>query len=204
MLVTDPKRPRTICATKQENPMRTSQILSVFLASSVFINGAFAAPPDAPTEPPYIVLSDNHDEPNGYGFCIDTMSRGLNDLMQSHTCKPAQDGAPKNSPNHDVRFMYKADTMQVASWAYEGLCMQALLAAGRDTVFALLECRDAPRQKFVYNEDDQTLRLHEDQTRCVGVVSETAAAGPWVARGMVLESCEELEDSRKQWTVVSE
>ncbi len=82
--------------------------------------------------------------------------------------------------------------------------MQALLASGRDTVFALLECSDAPRQKFVYNQDDKTLRLEEDQARCVGVVSETASAGPWVARGMVLASCEELEDSLKQWTVVSE
>ena len=82
--------------------------------------------------------------------------------------------------------------------------MQALLATNRDTVFALLECGDAPRQKFVYNEDDQTLRLQEDQSRCVGVVSDTAPAGPWVARGLVLAACGELEDSRKQWTVVNE
>ena len=184
--------------------MRTFQILSVVAVSTILSIAALAAPPEVPSLPPYIVLSDNLDEPNDYGFCIDTMSRGLNDLMQSHTCKPAREGAERNSPDNDVRFMYNADTMQVASYAYEGLCMQALLASGRDTVFALLECSDAPRQKFVYNQDDKTLRLEEDQARCVGVVSETASAGPWVARGMVLASCEELEDSLKQWTVVSE
>ncbi len=184
--------------------MRTFQILSVFAVCTILGTSALAAPPEVPTSAPYIVLSDNLDEPNGYGFCIDTMSLGLNDLMHSHTCKPQQEGAERNSPQHDVRFMFKADSMQVESYAFEGLCMQALLAAGRDTVFALLECSDAPRQKFVYNQDDGTLRLEEDQARCVGVVSETVPAGPWVARGLVLAACDELEDSLKQWTVVSE
>ena len=184
--------------------MRKTKIVTIIAASGVLCTAALAAPPEVPTEPPYIVLSDNLDEPNGYGFCIDTMSLGLNDLMHSHTCKPAQPGAERNSNQHDVRFMYHADSMQVESYAFEGLCMQALMAAGRDTVFALLECSDASRQKFVYNQDDQSLRLAEDQARCVGVAPETAPAGPWVARGLVLASCEELDDTLKQWTVVSD
>jgi hypothetical protein len=189
---------------QEEKRMRTLRILSVVVVSANLGTAALAAPPEVPTSPPYIVLSDNLDEPNGYGFCIDTMSLGLNDLMHSHTCKPAQEGAERNSNQHDVRFMYKADSMQIESYAFEGLCMQALLASGRDAVFALLECSNAPRQKFVYEQDDKTLRLEEDQAQCVGVVSETAPAGPWVARGLVLASCDELEDSLKQWTVVSE
>ena len=46
--------------------------------------------PNVPSDPPYIVLSANHDEPNGYGFCIDTYGPGLSDLMQTHSCKPAK------------------------------------------------------------------------------------------------------------------
>ena len=30
------------------------------------------ATPNVPSDAPYIVLSANHDEPNGYGFCMDT------------------------------------------------------------------------------------------------------------------------------------
>jgi len=184
--------------------MRKFQILSVFAFSAVLGTAVIAAPPEVPTSAPYIVLSDNLDEPDGYGFCIDTMSRGLNDLMHTHTCKPHQEDAERASFQNDVRFMYKADSMQIESYAYEGHCVQALLALGRDTVFALLECSDAPRQKFVYNQDDGTLRLEEDQARCVGVASETVPAGGWVARGLVLAPCGELEDSLKQWTVVNE
>ena len=84
--------------------MRTFQILSVFAVSTILSIAALAAPPEVPSLPPYIVLSDNLDEPNDYGFCIDTMSRGLNDLMQSHTCKPAREGAERNSPDNDVRL----------------------------------------------------------------------------------------------------
>ena len=184
--------------------MRNLELLSIVVVCSIYSVATVAAPPEVPTAAPYIVLSDNLDEPNGYGFCIDTMSLGLNDLMHSHTCKPRRDGAERNSNQHDVRFMYRTDSMQIESYAFEGLCMQALLAANRDTVFALLECSDAPRQKFVYNQNDGTLRLEEDQGRCVGVVAETAPAGPWFARNLVLASCDELEDSRKQWTVVSD
>lgn len=166
---------------------------------------ALAEAPKPLTNAPYIVLSDNLDEPNGYGFCFDTMSRGKTDLAHSHTCKPPEEGVAPENQDNDVRFEYKADTKQVASFTFKGVCMQALTAANRDTVFALLECDDdAPRQKFVYTADDQTLRLDEDQTLCVGVVATTATAGPWVSRGLVLESCDDLDDSRKQWTVAAQ
>ena len=81
--------------------------------------------------------------------------------------------------------------------------MQALLG-NTVTVFALLECSDNSRQKFIYHDADQTLRLSEDKERCVSVASETEAAGPWVKRTLTLENCEEVDASLKQWSVISE
>lgn len=164
---------------------------------------ADAAAPQVPTEAPYIVLSDNLDEPNGYGFCIDTLGRGQSDLLQSHTCKPAREGNPRNAQDNDTRFTFDPETGQVVSYAFEGVCMQALIA-GELTMFGLLECSDHPRQQFVYNSADQTLRLGKDQSLCVSVAPETAPAGPWVKRALMLENCDETNNLLKKWTIVAE
>ena len=81
--------------------------------------------------------------------------------------------------------------------------MQALIAKGKSE-FALLECSDHPRQKFMYDAEDQTLRLHEDNEQCVVVESETVPAGPWVKRPLTLQACSEIDATLKQWTVVTE
>ena len=164
---------------------------------------ASADAPKVPSEAPYIVLSQNLDEPNGYGFCLDTYGPGQSDLMQTHSCKPPSEGEPRNFAGHDTRFEYNASTMQIVSYPFEGFCMQALIAIGK-TEFALLECSDHPRQKFIYNDVDQTLRLNEDKDSCVAVVSETVPAGPWVKRGLTLQACEETDASLKQWTIVAD
>ena len=78
--------------------------------------------------------------------------------------------------------------------------MQALIAS-EVTVFALLQCSDHPRQKFVYSTEDESLRLVEDQDRCVTVASETVPAGPWVKRPLQLETCDEVDASLRRWTV---
>lgn len=54
--------------------MNLKSMTNFIVASSLIVAPSFlfAAEPNVPTEPPYIVLSDNLDEPNGYGFCIDT------------------------------------------------------------------------------------------------------------------------------------
>ena len=162
-----------------------------------------AGAPDVPSELPYIVLSANLDEPNGYGFCMDTYGVGQSDLMQTHSCKPAKADAPRNDSGHDTRFEYNPDTQQIMSYAFEGYCMQALIAS-EVTVFALLECSDHARQRFVYGTEDQSLRLGEDQSRCITVAGETVPAGPWVKRPMQLETCDEVDASLKQWTVAAQ
>ena len=156
-----------------------------------------------PSDAPYIVLSANHDEPNGYGFCMDTYGPGQTDLMQTHSCKPAKEGAARDYSGHDTRFEYNTATQQIMSYAFQGYCMQALIASDI-TAFALLECSDHPRQKFAYSTADETIRLAEDTARCVTVDSVTVPAGPWVKRPLKLETCEEVDASLKQWTVAAE
>ena len=158
---------------------------------------------NVPSDAPYIVLSANLDEPNGYGFCMDTYGPGQTDLMQTHSCKPAKPDEGRNYEGFDTRFEYNTQTQQVISYPFEGYCMQVLIASDI-TVFALLECSDHPRQKFTYNAGDKTMRLGEDQSRCVTVASETVPAGPWVKRPLQLETCDEVDNSLKQWTIATE
>ncbi len=165
----------------------------------------YAEAPIVPSAAPYIVLSDNLDEPNKYGFCIDTLSRGKTDLMQTHSCKPSKPGdlkSEKSNRDNDTRFMYIPDRKQIESFAFKGFCMQALIAA-ETTVFALLECSDHPRQRFIYSEEDKTIRLDEDRSRCLSVASKTVPAGPWVKRALRLETCENTDTSLRRWNVVT-
>ncbi|MEO1679502.1 MAG: hypothetical protein AAFU80_15225 [Pseudomonadota bacterium] len=159
--------------------------------------------PQVPTNPPYIVLSDNLDEPNGYGFCIDTTSRGLTDLAQTHTCKPADASRARDDRDNDTRFFYDPDTGQIASFAFDGVCLQAL-RAGQVTVFALLECNGHPRQTFVYDAVSSTVKMATETDMCITVSEETIPAGPWVKRDLVLQSCEDVDASLKQWSIVTE
>lgn len=176
-------------------------ILSLFV---LFSGYASAEAPKIPTEAPYIALNANLDEPNGYGFCLDTYGPGQSELMQTHTCKPKKPkGTPKNDSGHDVRFEYDPATKKISSYAFEGQCMQVLIATGKSE-FALLECSDHPHQAFVYNQTDKTLRLEVDQNYCVAVDATTVEAGPWVKRALTLAECSKVESELKQWLVVSD
>ncbi len=184
--------------------MKSINMTKLFVASSLILSPSIlmAAEPNVPTAPPYIVLSDNLDEPNGYGFCIDTYGKGHSELLQTHTCKPKpEEGSPRDHSGHDVRFEYNSETNQIQSYAFEGLCMQGLLATGKSEL-ALLECSDAKHQGFVYSEEDQTFRLKADMSYCLAITTETQKAGPWVKRPLELAQCDEVEPKLMKWTVV--
>ncbi len=54
---------------------------------SVAASTSSAAPPDLRTAAPVIRLSDNLDEAEGIGWCINTIGRGLSDRLHAHSCK---------------------------------------------------------------------------------------------------------------------
>ena len=60
--------------------------ISILSILALFVGIVSAAEPNVPTEAPYIVLNENLDEPNGYGFCFDTYGPGQSELMQTHSC----------------------------------------------------------------------------------------------------------------------
>ena len=166
-----------------------------------FVGCVVAKAPNVPTQAPYIVLSDNLDEPNGYGFCLDTDGRGKSELLHTHSCKPkTATGTPRNDRGHDVRFAYDPVTQQISSYAYEGLCMQVLIATGR-AEFGLLACSDHPHQRFVYAKTDKTLRLATDNSVCVAVDTTMVPAGPWVKRALTLGACDKIQSALKQWLI---
>lgn len=49
---------------------------------------ALADTPELRTPPPVIYLSDNLDEVDRLGWCIDTRGRGFSEHLQAHSCKP--------------------------------------------------------------------------------------------------------------------
>lgn len=174
---------------------------AAFLIFALHVSHASAKEPNAPTEAPYIVLHENLDEPNGYGFCLDTYGPGKSELMHTHSCKPkTAKGSPRNDSGHDVRFEYDPVTRKIRSYAFEGQCMQVLIAQGKSE-FGLLECSDHPHQKFVYQQADKTIRLEVDKNYCVVVDSTTLNAGPWVKRALKLADCSKTESILKQWSI---
>lgn len=184
----------------KERIMKFTSVICLLLCATT---PALADNPKVPSDVPYIVLADNLDEPNGYGFCLDTAGRGQTDLLQSHSCKPAgKDNAGNPTPN-DTQFLYDAQNMRIESVAYPDMCMQVLISP-YTTAFALLDCSGHTRQKFLYSSDDKTFLMEEDQTMCLSVVSVTEEAGPWSRRDLALASCDETEDALKQWTFVAE
>ena len=185
------------------NMMKITSVVGFLLCATT---PAFADAPKVPSNAPYFAVADNLDEPNGYGFCMDTAGRGLTDLLQAHTCKPVRvskdkDKEEKPTPS-DTQFWYDAENKRLESVAFPGKCMQVLMSP-YTTVFALLDCGDQPRQKFLYSTDDKMLKMEEDQTKCISVVSETVKAGPWSSRALALTECDKTEDALKQWIYVS-
>lgn len=144
--------------------MTTRWQISILTLFMFFTGLVSAEEPNVPTQPPYIVLEENLDEPNGYGFCLDTLGPGKSELMHAHSCKPQTPGdTPKNNSSHDVRFEYDSANKKIRSYAFEGQCMQVLISS-KKSEFALLDCSDHPHQKFVYEQTDKTLRLEVDQS----------------------------------------
>lgn len=153
---------------------------------------AFAEAPDLKTPAPVIYLSDNLDEPDGLGYCIDTLGRGLSDKLQIHSCKP-QGG--------DVQFRYDVEAMRIESVAFPGLCL-TLPADGAAIGFGLLDCSEGEDQKVTLDRTTGTLHPASDATLCLGSGEASRQAGPFLSRDLVLTACADVARELKTWTVL--
>ncbi len=153
---------------------------------------AIAEEPNLQTPAPVIYLSDNLDEIDRLGWCIDTLGRGFAANLQAHSCKP-QGG--------DVQFMLDRETKQIRSVAFPDYCMEHVPNA--DPVFALNTCdADEPRQSFIYDVENQSISPADDEDLCVAVGAQSREAGPFMSRPLLMAQCAATDPAMREWTVL--
>lgn len=159
----------------------------------IFVAAAPQALADAPalqTPAPVIYLADNLAEPDGLGWCIDTVGRGFAETLHAHSCKP-QGG--------DVQFRYDPERQQIQSVEFAGKCM-TLTAPGDPAVpFGLLDCSKDVVQRFTF--EDGRFSPVSDPMRCVAVGPESRSAGPFHSRDLTLVPCERGLSEQLTWAI---
>ena len=150
-----------------------------------------ADPPELQTPAPVIYLSDNLDEKDKLGWCIDTKGRGFSEQLHAHSCKPR---------GGDVQFSHNKETGQIVSATFEGKCATLLLPAAAGVSLGLFDCSpDTTHQVFTYHEDSSEFRPQDDNTLCLVVGETSRAAGPFMSRNLELAACDSTEVLYKQW-----
>lgn len=181
--------------TNEKLMMINSVKVLCFLILPVFTGFTLAAVPALKTPSPVIFLSDNLDEPDNLGWCIDTLGRGYAENLQAHSCKP-QGG--------DVQFGYDSVSKTIYSVAFEGKCMSQN-PEGKDIVFGLVDCdTSSPNLQFDYNQTTGYIMPVNDSELCVAVGADYRSAGPFSSRDLLFLPCAETDPIRIQWTFKQE
>ncbi|NQY61848.1 hypothetical protein [Cognatishimia sp.] len=162
------------------------KVVSIALCAMLPV-AALAESPALQTPAPVLYLADNLDEPDALGYCLDTVGRGLSDRAHLHSCKPR---------GGDVQFMHD-DQGQIKSATLDDLCLDVSEGS------ALTRCAGGAGQVFTWS-DTAELRLAADPDLCLASAPESRRAGPFVARDLVLASCETIPIDLKTWVHLSE
>ena len=170
-----------------------TQTLVMGLLLSLFPLVANGAPPELKTPEPVIYLSDNLDEKDRLGWCIDTKGRGFSDRLHAHSCKPR---------GGDVQFYYNEKTRQIVSATYSGKCATLDQPATAGVSLGLLDCSSASAlQLFTYHADASEFRPESAPTLCLIVGKASRSAGPFMSRDLILGDCESTATKYKQWAI---
>lgn len=143
-----------------------------------------------------IYLSDNLDEPDMLGYCIDTAGRGQAERVQLHSCKPDTD----ETMDRDVLFALNIDTGRIEHQEYTGFCLTADPDAA-ETTFGLVACSDAEDQKFAFNSESGQIHPAGDDTMCLTAAAESRQAGPFYSRALGLDTCGAVEAPLQSFAV---
>lgn len=162
--------------------------------SSFGMGAATANPTNMQTPAPVIYLKDNLDEKDNLGFCIDTVGRGQSDRAHIHSCKP-QGG--------DVQFIHEVETGHIMSAEYDNLCLEVVPTSDDNVEFHLSTCDNKPLQNFTFDEETAELHLTDDYSLCLAAGDASRSAGPFMSRDLQLHTCNDLDDTLKQWVVVA-
>ena len=159
-------------------------------------------PPMIQTPPPIIFLNDNLDEKDKLGWCIDTKGRGLTEQLHAHSCKPANPD-PEFRFDDDVLFSYDNESGQIRSATYENKCAQ-ILDKHAEVDFGLLDCDENNKaQKFSYNVETYELHPRGKTDQCMSAGEESAVAGPFMSRTLLLLPCNQVAPELKRWTILT-
>ncbi|WP_066223308.1 ricin-type beta-trefoil lectin domain protein [Formosa haliotis] len=155
------------------------------------INGSVK--PEIQSPEPIIYLADNLDEKDKLGYCIDTMSKGFNDTLHVHSCKPN---------GEDVLFYYDEDTQQICSATYPGYCAAMLGGPKIGLTISLVKSDpESSNQKFVYTKETGEFSPKEEPSLCLAAGSESSNAGPYMSRSLTLQSRKTTDKSLKSWVI---
>ena len=154
--------------------------------------------PKIKTPAPIIFLSNNLDEKDKLGFCIDTVGRGLSDNLHLHSCKP-QGG--------DVQFSLDIGTGQIQSATFDNLCAEI---SSKDAEYddatmgnlKLVKCQNSIMQKFSYDENTAQIRPQGIDNFCLASAGESRQAGPFMSRDLVIGMCSAIPTHLKSWTIL--
>ncbi|MEP4474067.1 MAG: ricin-type beta-trefoil lectin domain protein [Lentilitoribacter sp.] len=161
------------------------------LSFAFLVANVFASEPDLKAPNPVIYLSDNLDENQNLGWCIDTVGRGYNDQLHAHSCKP-QGG--------DVQFKFLAGTSQIQSVEYPEKCVALVDESSEKLPFGLVDCDAASTsQMFTYHADTLKITLASDTEKCMAVGAQSRSAGPFMSRDLIIGNCADLPKTHMQW-----
>ena len=154
--------------------------------------------PKIKTPAPIIFLSNNLDEKDKLGFCIDTVGRGLSDNLHLHSCKPQGGG---------VQFSLDIRTGQIKSATFDNLCAEISSkdAESNDATMGnlkLVRCQNSIMQKFSYDENTTQIRPQGIDNFCLASAGESRQAGPFMSRDLVIGMCSAIPTHLKSWTIL--
>ncbi len=153
-----------------------------------------SGPPDLRTPAPVIYLADNLDEQDRLGYCIDTVGRGLGELLHAHSCKPR---------GGDVQFVHDGGARRIISATFAGKCAELLSPAAPGVTLGLVDCAgESSGQDFDYDKDDMEFRPGSDQSLCLTVGESSRTAGPFMSRDLLLAPCNSTDSRYRQWIIV--
>lgn len=153
---------------------------------------------------PSVSFTDNLDEPNDFGFCIDIQGFNANincaGTLQAHSCKEAGDDTQfefKNNALRAVTFNANCDAA-VREGGDDRACVQVVGDIVEGATLTLRECDGSPEQTFEFIDGE--LRIGSDGM-CIVASTVLRQAGRFVARALFLSSCEETAAEFKVFTI---
>lgn len=154
---------------------------------------------------PSVSVTDNLDEPDGAGFCIDIRGFGASldcsGDLQAHSCKEAGTDTQFEYHEKSLRAVNYNVNCQASTSPEDRLCVTVVGDIVDGATLSLAECDDEAAA--------QTFELVNDELRigsglCLVVDQTLRAAGRFWARNLFLGSCDATAGALKTWTITPE